>query len=270
MIEKNKLKAIVVLSGGLDSTTALYWSLQNYEVVACISFNYNQKHKIELEYAKKTCEKLKIKHYIQDINILDSRSCLTTDDSVPEGHYADENMNKTVVNNRNSIMFSLATSLCIDLEADRLVVGIHAGDHFIYPDCRTDFIVNFNNTMRLANQGFLSEEFKIIAPFVEMSKTDIAELALLSGIDESTTYSDYEGGKTQNSKSGTSVERIEAISEAYYRLDQLFVPYNESHKQDKTNYSNKEYALNLLKDKLKIKRVDEINLKINKTLNLFN
>ena len=265
-----KLKAIVVLSGGLDSTTALYWAMNQFEVVGAVSFDYNQKHKIELEYAKSTCQKLGINHYVQQVNIFDTRSCLTTNDQVPEGHYTDQNMSKTVVNNRNSIMFSIATSLAIDLGVHRVVVGIHSGDHAIYPDCRTEFIRQFNQTMILANEGFIQDDFQIIAPFVQMSKTDIAELGILLGLDESTTYSDYEGGDVQNSKSGTSVERIEAISEAYFRINQLTLPYTQNHAEDKTQYLNKNFALDLLIAKKKNVRLEEIHQRINNTLsNLF-
>lgn len=266
-----KQKAIVVISGGLDSTTALYWAMREFEVIGAVSFNYGQKHAIELTYAEKTCQKLNIKHYIQDINIFDSHSCLTSDKKVPSGHYADDNMKVTVVNNRNSIMFSLATSLAIDLQADKIVVGIHAGDHFIYPDCRTAFIQRFNQLMKLANEGFVSEQFSVIAPFVMMSKADIAELGILLGLDESSTYSDYEGGKIQNSQSGTSVERIEAISEAYYRIGKLIEPIENYNSFDKTKYINKSYAVDLLVKRKKEERLQTILTVIKtNTDNLFN
>lgn len=259
MNQENRPKAIVVLSGGLDSTTALYWALQEYNVVGAISFNYHQRHNIELQYAKKTCETLGIEHRVQIVDIYDQRSSLKNKDiDVPHGHYEEETMKATVVNNRNSIMFSLATAWAIDKQANRIVVGIHSGDHAVYPDCRTDYIKKFNETMRLANEGFLPKDFAIVAPFVEISKTDIAELGLLIGLDESKTYSDYEGGEVQVAKSGTSVERIEAISEAYHRINMLTAPYVHAHKQDRTEYKEKDFALELLINNAKIKRRDEI------------
>lgn len=240
-------KAIVVLSGGLDSTTALYWARTKYDLLGAISFDYNQRHSRELEYAAKTCKNLKIKHRIQKIDIPDNRSSLANKKvPVPFGHYEEETMKATVVNNRNSIMFSLATSWAIDLKADKVIVGIHAGDHAVYPDCRTDYINQFNKTMKLANEGFVSECFGIEAPFVNVSKTFIAKLAILLGVDLSQTYSDYEGGEIQKARSGTAVERIEAISEAYADIERIKEPYTKYHKQDPTIYEEKEYALKLL------------------------
>lgn len=262
-----KLKAVVVLSGGLDSTTALYWAMKNYEIVGAISFNYGQKHSIELEYAKNTCKELNISHLIQEISIPDTRSSLANKDiAVPSGHYEDANMKQTVVNNRNSIMFSFATAYAIEKKADRIVVGIHAGDHFIYPDCRPEFIQLFNQTMIRANEGFLSEHFSIIAPFVNLTKTDIAELGILLGLKPENTYSDYEGGKVQKAHSGTSVERIEAISEAYMRIEKLAEAYTIYEKLDKTQYIDKEFALNLLITRTKEKRLSEIENIISKQL----
>jgi len=262
-----KLKAVVVLSGGLDSTTALYWAMKNYEIVGAISFNYGQKHSIELEYAKNTCKELNISHLIQEISIPDTRSSLANKDiAVPSGHYEDANMKQTVVNNRNSIMFSFATAYAIEKKADRIVVGIHAGDHFIYPDCRPEFIQLFNQTMIRANEGFLSEHFSIIAPFVNLTKTDIAELGILLGLKPENTYSDYEGGKVQKAHSGTSVERIEAISEAYMRIEKIAEAYTIYEKLDKTQYIDKEFALNLLITRTKEKRLSEIENIISKQL----
>lgn len=260
MDEQNeKDKAIVVLSGGLDSTTALYWAFQKYEVVGAISFDYGQRHKRELEYAKRTCEKLGIRHRVQVVDISDERSSLANENvEVPHGHYEEETMKITVVNNRNSIMFSLATAWAIDLKADYVVVGIHAGDHAIYPDCRTEYIKAFNRTMQLANEGFISSKFSILAPFVNISKTDIAELAILLDVPLEETYSDYEGGEVQKGRSGTAVERIEAISEAFARIRRLIAPYTHFHKDDPTKYEEKNFALDLLIKKTKTKTLDRI------------
>ncbi len=100
--------------------------------------------------------------------------------------------------------------------------------------------------MKLANAGFLEEDFSIVAPFVDITKTDIAELAILLNLPLEKTYSDYEGGEIQNAMSGTSVERIEAIAVAYQRIHKLEAPFTSHHKSDPTEYTNKEYALNLL------------------------
>lgn len=267
------MKAIVVLSGGLDSTTALYWALEKYDVVGAISFDYDQNHKREIEYARKTIRRLNetghnIEHRIQAIDISANRSALKNNSiNIPHGHYEEETMTATVVNNRNSIMFSLATAWAIDLKADKVVVGIHTGDHAIYPDCREDFIKYFNHTMRLANEGLISEDFQVLAPFVRHDKNDIAELFLLLDGDERHTYSDYDGGEIQNAQSGTSVERIEALSIAYARIDELIAPFTQHHQNDRTQYENKDYALNLLSQKRLRERKAELLKEIDNTIN---
>lgn len=260
-----KPKAIVVLSGGLDSSTALYWANTQYNVVGAISFDYGQRHKIELEHAKEIVKKfnqdkgLQVEHKIVAAPIIAKRSSLTNKEvDVPHGHYEEDTMKVTVVNNRNSIMFSLATAWAIDMEVERVIVGIHAGDHAVYPDCRTDYIRSFNETMRLANEGFIKDNFAVVAPFVQISKNDIAELGILLGVPIAMTYSDYEGGEIQKGRSGTSVERIEAISIANARLEELTRPFTHSHKADPTQYEDKDYALNLLIGKAKEERKNEL------------
>ena len=116
-------KAVVILSGGMDSTTLLYDAKHDGYDVSAISFNYGQKHKKELNVATKTCSKLDINHKILDLSVLNllAPSALTREDwDVPEGHYADENMKQTVVPNRNMVMLSLATSYAIAKKADCL------------------------------------------------------------------------------------------------------------------------------------------------------
>ena len=135
--------AVCILSGGMDSTTLLYdIKKQGYDVSA-ISFNYNQKHKKELIVAQETTKKLGIKHKIFNLSLLNdiAPSALTRDDyDVPEGHYEAENMKQTVVPNRNMVMLSLASAYAMNIKAEKLFYGAHAGDHAIYPDCRKEFV----------------------------------------------------------------------------------------------------------------------------------
>ena len=146
-MNENK-KTIIVLSGGLDSSTLLYKLINEGKEVKAISFNYGQRHSKELEYAAKTCAKLNIEHKIVDMIFLKelvSNSALTSDIAVPEGHYAGENMKQTVVPNRNMIMASIAIGWAVNEDFDEVALGVHAGDHAIYPDCRPEFIDALQN-----------------------------------------------------------------------------------------------------------------------------
>jgi len=207
-------KAVVVLSGGMDSATALYEALADgYETYA-ISFDYGQRHKKELDFARMLCEKNEISHKIVDltsITELISNSALTGNTPVPEGHYAQENMKATVVPNRNMIMYSVAIGYAVNLKAEAVFVGVHAGDHPIYPDCRPQFIEGLDNLARIANEGFCGYGFRIVAPFLNISKTDIVKRGSGLGVPYNLTWSCYKGGEKHCGKCGTCVERKEAF-----------------------------------------------------------
>lgn len=217
------IKVIVVLSGGLDSTTLLYDAIaEGYEVIGAVSFNYGQRHKKELDYAKATCEKLFIKHTVIDLwasglteALSVSKSSLVSDTDVPEGHYAEDNMKATVVPNRNMIMLSIAGGMAVAEGAHGVVTGVHAGDHFIYPDCRPEFIQAASRALSIGNEGFghLGTP-AIIAPYMNYSKAHIALTAFRLGVPLDETWSCYKGGEIHCGKCGTCVERLEAIDEA--------------------------------------------------------
>ena len=129
-------KAIAVISGGMDSATLLYHLLNSgYEVIA-VSFNYGQRHKVELGYARRLVDHLKkdnrpiLAHHIIDLPIAQylHGSALTDDIDVPEGHYAADSMKQTVVANRNAIMLSVATGVAVAEHAEVRAAGMHAGD----------------------------------------------------------------------------------------------------------------------------------------------
>ena len=205
-----KEKAVIILSGGMDSTTLLYDLInQDYEMYA-LSFDYNQKHKKELECAKATCAKLNINHKILDLSILNdiAPSALTRDDwEVPEGHYADENMKQTVVPNRNMVMLSLATSYAISLKAKKLFYGAHAGDHIIYPDTRKEFIDAIKQTIKLCDWN----EVNLEAPYWNMDKGDIVNKGKELNVDYSLTTTCYKGKEKACGKCGSCRERLEAF-----------------------------------------------------------
>lgn len=206
-------KTIVVLSGGLDSTTLLYKIVsESYDPrnVKAISFNYGQRHSKELEMAKETCKKLGVEHRIEDLTNLKgllSGSALTDDIEVPEGHYADENMKATVVPNRNAIMANIAIGWAVALDFDRVALGVHAGDHAIYPDCRPVFIKALAVLAEVANY----KAIEIYTPFLYFSKGQIISAGKQFNVDYSLSWTCYKGEQKACGKCGSCVERKEAF-----------------------------------------------------------
>ncbi len=133
------MKAVLIFSGGMDSTTLLYDLIHQGHEVSAVTFDYCQKHKKEIRCAEKTCAKQNVPHILVNLQVLGdlAPSSLTRDSwTVPEGHYAEETMKQTVVPNRNMIFLSLAAAYAIGIGAKNLYYAAHAGDHAIYPDCR--------------------------------------------------------------------------------------------------------------------------------------
>lgn len=207
-------KAICVFSGGVDSTTLLYYLLHQGWEVKAITFDYGQKHRIEIAYAKKICQKLGIEHKVIDlraINQLLKGSALSDSAvAVPKGSYAHSNMKTTVVPNRNMIFLSVAAGWAVAEQAKYLAIGAHGGDRAIYPDCRPNFIKLFGDTVRSGNY----HKIKIYAPFLHKTKKDIVKLGKKLGIDYTKTWSCYNGGKVPCGKCSTCIERKEALEAA--------------------------------------------------------
>ena len=152
---------------------------------------------------------------LQNITHLIGGSSLTSDDvAVPDGHYSEETMRVTVVPNRNAIMLSIATGVAVAEQADLVATGIHAGDHYIYPDCRPSFFNALNDALTLATDGHSHSNFRLEAPFINKTKAEIAALGSALGVDYSITWSCYKGGDQHCARCGTCVERIEAFIDA--------------------------------------------------------
>jgi 7-cyano-7-deazaguanine synthase len=208
-----KVKTVLVYSGGMDSTTLLYKLLEEGREVRAISFNYGQKHSKELVFARKTCKKLGVKHKVVDISFLKelvSNSALTSDIEVPEGHYAGENMKITVVPNRNMIMASIAIGYAVNVGFDEVALGVHAGDHTIYPDCRPEFITHLDHVSRIAN----FKSIEIYTPFLDIDKGDIAIIGKKLKVDYSLAWTCYKGKNKPCGKCGACQERAEAFQKA--------------------------------------------------------
>lgn len=209
-----KQKALVVFSGGLDSTVAVYWALKNYEQVETLSFYYGSKHNDqEYKYALKTCEKLGIKNTrinLDFINDCFKSDLLQSGGEIPEGYYTAENMKSTVVPFRNGIMLAIAAGFAESTDCDVLVLGNHAGDHAIYPDCRESFIEGISKAIKEGT----AKGIEVVSPFCNISKTDIVKLGKDLNVDFTLTYSCYKGKEKHCGKCGTCTERIEAFKDA--------------------------------------------------------
>ena len=202
--------AIVVLSGGMDSATALWWARDRGMDVASVSVNYGQRHSCELDRAATLAEITDTPHVCVDLTSLRSLlrgSALTDDIDVPEGHYASPNMKVTVVPNRNMILLSVAVAAAAERSAEVVLYGAHAGDHPIYPDCRPEFV----ERMSSAAEVCWYEPIRIESPFLNRTKADVARLGSELGVPWEMTWSCYCGGETHCGRCGTCVERREAF-----------------------------------------------------------
>jgi len=209
---KKKLKAVIIASGGMDSTTLLYDILAQGYKAYVLSVNYNQKHFKELDFIHKTCQKLKVPHKIIDLSRVGKEllfaSALTSHKiNIPQGKYKNKNMKLTVVPNRNMILLSLAAGYAISLGAKKVFYAAHAGDHALYPDCRKEFVQAMRKAISLAHWGPLELE----APYLNLSKSDIAMKGKRLGVDYSLTWSCYQGGIKACGKCGTCQERLAAF-----------------------------------------------------------
>tara|TARA_R110000868_G_scaffold165328_6_gene398539 strand:- start:115917 stop:116666 length:750 start_codon:yes stop_codon:yes gene_type:complete len=207
------MKTIVVCSGGLDSVTLAYKVAREHSLHSLISFDYGQRHKKELDYAARAASDLGVKHHVVDltsVGALLGGSSLTSDDiDVPDGHYAEETMRITVVPNRNAIMFAVAFGAAAAAGVDAVAAAVHGGDHFIYPDCRPDFITSFQTMQNHALEGV--RDVTLYTPFVNVSKADIALEAGRLAVPIDRTWSCYKGHETHCGRCGTCVERREAL-----------------------------------------------------------
>ena len=204
--------SIIVLSGGLDSTTLLY----EYQsrIALAVSFDYGSNHnQRELAFAALHCKRLGIKHLIIPLEFIHQyfhSSLLSGADAVPEGNYDDENMRSTVVPFRNGIMLAVAAGLAEDNGLQQIMMANHAGDHAIYPDCRPSFVQAMDNAVQAGTYNGV----RLFTPYTNLTKADIARRGKTLGIDYSETWSCYKGGEHHCGKCGTCTERIEALREA--------------------------------------------------------
>lgn len=204
--------SVIIVSGGMDSITLLYDHKD--EIALGISFDYGSNHNArEIPYAKMHCERLGIRHITINLDFMHQyfkSSLLEGADAIPEGHYADDNMKSTVVPFRNGIMLSIAIGIAESNNLDQVFIANHGGDHTIYPDCRPEFI----NAIDGAATAGTFNNVRVVAPYTNITKGEIASIGKRLGIDYTETWSCYKGGEKHCGKCGTCVERKEALAAA--------------------------------------------------------
>jgi 7-cyano-7-deazaguanine synthase len=237
MPEVDMSDGVAIVSGGMDSITMVHMLVKEFGLHPhMVSFDYGQRHKKELNFALWNAEQLGLRWSLIDLSSLTdliATSALTSklayplsgdltapaspvhpgprEIEVPEGHYAQDNMAITVVPNRNMMMMSIAAAVAVSNEGHYLAAGMHAGDHYQYPDCRPDFIDSFMHTLQWANEGFLQRDFDVKTPFINLTKNDIAAAAYKYEVPLASTWSCYKGDLVHCGRCGTCVERLEAI-----------------------------------------------------------
>jgi 7-cyano-7-deazaguanine synthase len=223
---------VVSLSGGMDSSTLLLRCLSEYDQVTAISFDYGQKHRVELERAQSLVSYLndngqKVNYQVIKldglVNLLNS-NLVEGGEDVPEGHYQEDNMKATVVPNRNKIFASLVQAVALSAANTNgnntdIALGIHAGDHAIYPDCRQEFRDADDAAFRIGN--WEADKVGYFTPYLDTDKLGILKdgQILIKGMEldfdevykrTNTSYKPYPSGNSDY-KSASSVERIEAF-----------------------------------------------------------
>ena len=205
------MKAVVLLSGGMDSVVALHHAHREHEIVAALSFHYGAKHNDrEIPFARWQAAALGVPHITVPLDFIGREfdsDLLQKGGEIPKGHYEEETMKKTVVPFRNGIMLSIAAGFAESKAAAGLVIAAHSGDHAIYPDCREDFMRAMADAIRLGTYA----EVAVLRPFIAMTKADIARRGAELGVDFSRTWSCYVGGEIHCGECGTCVERREAF-----------------------------------------------------------
>lgn len=204
--------SVIIVSGGMDSITLLYEYKER--IALGVSFDYGSNHNArEIPFAELHCRRLGIPHLTIPLDFMHRyfrSSLLEGAEAIPEGNYDDDNMKSTVVPFRNGIMLSIAAGLAESRGLHYVMMANHGGDHTIYPDCRPAFV----DAMSQATEAGTYVGVQVLAPYTQISKTDIARRGAALGIDYTETWSCYKGGERHCGKCGTCRERIEALAEA--------------------------------------------------------
>jgi len=215
-------KAVVLLSGGLDSTTTLAQAIADGNEVVALSFRYGQRHSKELVSAANVANYYGVKHVIVDMDLSMFRSALTREDiEVPENRDETQmgsDIPVTYVPARNIIMLSVAAGLCESVDADRIYIGANVIDYSGYPDCRPEFFYAFEKMINVGTKaGVEGHPIRIETPILQCSKADIVRLGKKLEAPLHLTWSCYEGGEKACGKCDSCQLRLKGFEEAGYK-----------------------------------------------------
>ena len=171
----NKEKAVVVFSGGQDSTTCLFWAKKKFKEVIAVAFDYNQKHKLELECARDICQKHNVEFHILDLNLLNqlAPNSLTRQDISVDKDAPAEGTPNSFVDGRNLLFLSFVAIFAKQRDINTIITGVSQSDFSGYPDCRDVFIKSLNVTLNLA----MGYEFEILTPLMWINKAETWKMA---------------------------------------------------------------------------------------------
>lgn len=203
------MTAVVLLSGGIDSTVALAHAMRHHATVIALSFDYGQTHRIELDHAAAIAREYRVQQHILDLKpILTAPSALTGHGDIPEHHAT--NVDETLVPGRNLIMLAIGVSFAAHRGAANVVIGANKDDNAGYPDCRPGFLTSVDQTARQSTEGKVG----VWAPLLRMTKTDIVQYAHIIGAPISMTYSCYRGQDKPCDRCGACESRNKALEAA--------------------------------------------------------
>ncbi len=187
-----RAKAVVLLSGGLDSATCLAWALQRYQVEA-ISFSYGQRHVSELLAAERIAKRANVPHRIINIDLKSLGGSSLTDHNMAIPTTLADGIPSTYVPARNTIFLSYALAVAEVIGAEAIVIGVNAVDYSGYPDCRPEYIAAFATLANLATKtGVQGQALHVETPLLHLSKAEIIQLGNTLGVDYALTVSCYQ------------------------------------------------------------------------------
>ncbi len=205
-------KVVMALSGGLDSTTMLAYLINLGYEVECINFIYGSQHnKYEIDCAQKITKYYNVPYKLFDLTSafsgFKSNLLLDNNKEIPEGHYEDESMSKTVVPGRNSIFAMVLMGYAESVGAGKIALGVHRGDHASYPDCRLEYIKALDTLVYLASD----KKIEVISPFVDIDKIKICKRGIELKVPFQFTRTCYKNSELSCGKCGSCTERLEAF-----------------------------------------------------------